>query len=105
MQQVNRKRLNLKLRQDDPQRSVAYGIGTLVVEHPGYASTFRRSPHGCLSRGDGEARADRHVSGARAVLQAEWPARGRRQELEIHARQDGQVLWRLGCALPREQLR
>ena len=66
MKQVNRKRLNLEVRQDDPQQSVAHGIGTLVVEHPGCANTFRCSPHGRLGRGDGEARVDRHVGGRSA---------------------------------------
>src|SRR5262245_11787018 len=68
VKQVDWMRLNLEIRQDDPQRSVPQSIGALVVEHASRTNTFRCSPHGRLGRGDGEAWMDQHVASALGAL-------------------------------------
>src|SRR5262245_21198941 len=68
VKQVHWMRINLETRKTDPQRSVAQGIGTLVVEHASRTNTFRCGPHGRLGRGDGEARMDRYVASALGAL-------------------------------------
>ena len=77
VQQMNRQRINLEVRQDDPQRTVAYGVCALVVEHPGHANALSCGPNNRLGRGNGEAWPDGYVDAPLRVLWPELPSRGR----------------------------
>src|SRR5262249_54981683 len=51
VKQMNGKRLNLKVCQDDPQRTVIYRVGTLVVQNASHTQALGRSPNSRLGGG------------------------------------------------------
>jgi hypothetical protein len=73
--QVNWKRLQFEVCQNDPEQSVVQGVSALIAQHPGRSYALNRSPDSRLSGGNGEARPDRHVDGSLHVLQPKRPSR------------------------------
>ena len=51
VKQMNGKRLNLKVCQDDPQRTVIYRVGTLVVQNASHTHALGCSPNSRLGGG------------------------------------------------------
>src|SRR6516164_7814293 len=51
VKQMNGKRLNLKVCQDDPQRTVIYRVGTLVVQNASHTQALGCSPNSRLGGG------------------------------------------------------
>jgi hypothetical protein len=60
--QIDRKRLQLEVPQDNPERSVTQGVGALIVQHPDRSYALKRSPDTCFGGGNGETRPYRHLN-------------------------------------------